>query len=310
MNLKKICSIALAATLMVGCSQTTTSSEVTKDRSGNEITIPEKVETIVSLSPSTTQVLIDMGLEDQIVAVDTNSKDFYGSDLNKKVKTVDMMNPDVEVIVDLDPDLVFTSGLSSLDGEDTFKAVRDADIAVADIPSSTSIQAIEEDLEFIGDCVHEEKKADALIDEMETKIDEVKEISKDIEDQKSVLFMMSIPSSEAPAIYTVGNETFIDEMITIVGAKNVTGDQTSWISITEEDAVNYNPDVILTNVNYVENPVADILAIGSWSNVQAVQSKSVYQIDANASSQPNHHIVDALIEMAQDIYPEEYKSLK
>ena len=54
----------------------------TKDRSGNDIKVPAEVKSIVSLAPSTTRVLIDLGLALKIVAVDTNSlqyKDYLPS---------------------------------------------------------------------------------------------------------------------------------------------------------------------------------------------------------------------------------------
>ena len=42
----------------------------------------------------------------------------------------------------------------------------------------------------------------------------------------------------------------------------------------------------------------------------AVAEGQAYYIDNAASSLPNHHIVDALIEMAKAVYPDEYASLE
>ena len=98
----------------------------TKDRSGNDIVLPTEINAIVSMSPATTRALIDMGYADKIVASDTNSQYSYGLELADEVLYMDMMSPDQEKIVELAPDIVFTSGMSSTDGNDAYANVRAA----------------------------------------------------------------------------------------------------------------------------------------------------------------------------------------
>ena len=59
----------------------------TKDLSGNDITVPESVTKIISMAPSITRLLIDLGLSDEIIAVDTNSEDYYGDELPANLPT-------------------------------------------------------------------------------------------------------------------------------------------------------------------------------------------------------------------------------
>lgn len=277
----------------------------TKDRSGNEIKVPAEVKSIVSLAPSTTRILIDLGLALKIVAVDTNSMS-YKEYLPSGVKTFDMMSPDNEAIAALKPDIVFTSGMSSVGGSSPFKSLIDAGICVADIPSSASIADIEEDIKFIGNCTGKGIEATALATAMNASFKLITTATKSISEdkQKTVLFMMSIPTSDAPTIYSFGKGTYLDEMLTMVGAKNACGSQSGWVSISVEDAVAMNPDVILTTVDYVEDPVKDIKALKGWENVKAVKNGEVYKVDANLSMQPNNHVVDAALEWLKDIYPD------
>ena len=265
----------------------------TKDRSGNDIKVPAEVKSIVSLAPSTTRVLIDLGLALKIVAVDTNSMS-YKDYLPSGVKTFDMMNPDNEAIAALKPDLVFTSGMSSVGGTSPFKPLVDAGICVADIPSSASIADIAEDIKFIGNCTGKGIEAAALATAMK---------------RKTVLFMMNIPTSDSPTIYSFGTGTYMDEMLTKIGAKNACASQKGWVSISIEDAVAMNPDVILTNVDYVEDPVKEIKALKGWENVKAVKNNEVYKVDPNLSMQPNNHVVDAALEWIKDIYPDIFTDL-
>ena len=280
----------------------------TKDRAGNDIVIPEKVEKIISMAPSTTRFLIDLGLGDKIIAIDTNSYAYLDS-LPKDVQQFDMMEPDNEALVALEPDIVFTSGMSNVGGDDAFQSVRDAGICVADIPSSTSFAEIAEDMKFIGSAVGKEAEAQKLIDEFNKKHAEVEALGKTVTEKKKILFMISLPSAEYPSIYTFGKGTFLDEMITDIGAENVTGDQESWISISEEEAIAMNPDVIVTNIDYVDDVVNVIKSAEGWGEVNAIKNDAVYYIDATSSNQPNNHTVDALIQMAKLVYPDVFAEL-
>lgn len=275
-----------------------------KDREGNAITLPESVNTIVSMAPATTQVLCDLGLADKIVAVDTQSP-LYAVGLAEGIPTFDMMSPDAEAIAALKPDLVFTSGLSAVGGDDPFAVTKQLGVCVANIPSSDSIQGVQADVQFIADCVGKSQEGRALVERMQDKIDQITAIGKTIDQPAGVLFEIAA----APQIYSFGSGVFLDEMITLIGAKNVMAGQTSWVSVSEEDAVAANPDVILTNVNYLDDAVAEIKARPGWENVAAVKDGRVFYIDNGASSLPNHHIVDALVQMAQAVYPEAYKEI-
>ena len=283
---------------------------VTKDRSGNDITLPAEVNTIISMAPSITRTLIDMGLADKIVASDTNSQASYGSELKDDVVYFDMMAPDQEQIVALNPDIVFTSGMSSKDGVDAFASVRDAGICVADIPSASSIEAIEEDLMFIGQCVGMEREMEVLVNLMESNIEEIKEISATIpeDEKKTVLFELFTPSADYPTIYSAGQGTYINEMLEICGLKNVAADQDGqWPALSEEFAIASDPQVILSADMYTPDAINVILGMKGWESVQAIKDGAVYMLDADKVNQPNQHVVDVMVEIARLIYPEYFE---
>lgn len=279
----------------------------TKDRSGNDIAVPEQVEKIVSMAPSTTQLLIDLGYADQIIACDTYSGFSYGDQLPADIPQFDMMSPDNEQIVALQPDIVFTTGMSYAGGEDVYAAVKAVDVCVADIPSSSSLAEIEEDIQFIGACIGAEDAAAEIVAEMEAHIAELKDIAADIpeEEKKTVLYELSTPTADYPQIYTCGAGTYIDEMITSIGAINVAGEEAyQWPALTEEAAVAANPDVIISGDTYTPDVINVILQTEGWETVTAIQDQAVYAIDGDAINRPNQHVVEAMYEMAKLIYPE------
>lgn len=300
---KRIISIILCMVLIfaVGCSSTETEKTVT-DREGNEVTIPTKIERIVSTAPSNTEVLVDLGVADKLVCVDNYSEGIEG--LNKDVEKMDFSAPDAEAIIGLEPDIIIASGYNkSGSGDDPFKAVSDAGISVVYIPSSNSINGIYKDIEFLASIVNAEDEGQKIISNMKKEISEIAEKGKTIKDKKTVYFEIG----PAPTLYSIGKDTFVNEMISLIGAENIFKDEESWISPTEESVLDANPDVILTNVNYVDDPVSEIIGRKGWDSITAVKNKDVYFIDANSSSRPTPNIIKALKEMAKAIYPGVYE---
>ena len=105
-------------------------------------------------------------------------------------------------------------------------------------------------------------------------------------------------------MYSFGSGVFLNEMIELIGAENVLADQKGWLPVEAETIVAADPDVILTNVNYIDDPVAEIRGRSGWEGMSAVQNEQVFYIDNMASSLSNQNIVKALDQMAKAVYPE------
>ena len=63
------------------------------DRSGNPIRLPAQVDAVISMAPSITQTLLDLGMEEKLIAVDTYSAMYFGLEA---LPAFDMMEPDTE----------------------------------------------------------------------------------------------------------------------------------------------------------------------------------------------------------------------
>lgn len=319
-NMKRMIALLLACVMMcsiVACGAGETSSHTeastqtevekvvkpTKDRSGEDISVPENVERIVTLAPSITETLMNLGCTDKIVAVDTNTKSYEYEGLSQDLPAFDMMAPDNEQLAALNPDVVFISGMTATSGKDLYADLKDMGICVISIPSSYSIQGIKDDITFIASCVDEVEEGKQIVDTMTKQVDEIAEIGKTITDKKKVYFEIAA----APNAYSFGTNTFLNEMIELIGAENILADQEGWLSVETESVVSKNPDVILTSVNYLDDAVGEILSRKGWEAVNAIKDKQVYYIDNRASSLPNENIIKALKEMAVAIYPDVYE---
>ncbi|MBQ1681372.1 MAG: ABC transporter substrate-binding protein [Agathobacter sp.] len=331
---KKLLSMIMAAvmisTFVAGCGKNTTSDKdtsavsteasqtvetqalPTQDRAGNDIVLPSEVNAIVSMAPSITRTLIDLGLSDKIVACDTNSAASYGTELTADIPQFDMMTPDQEQIIALKADLVLTSGMSAAHGDDVFASVKESGVCVCDFPSSASLAEIQEDIKFIGTITGLSDKANAIVEQMQASMDELAKIAATIpeEEKKTVLFELFTPSADTPTIYTCGANTYITEMIGLIGATNVAEKEADqWPALTEEAAVAMNPDVILTADMYTPDVINVLLKMSGWENVTAIKNSAVYQLNSDEVNQPNHHVISAMIAMAKAIYPDYYKDV-
>lgn len=306
MKLTKILSLALALVLALGClcgcgAEPTSSPDVTPapdsvpEADEGE---PAKTYKLVSTAADITEILDGLGHGSDIVLADVYSAG--AGSVNSEVCTMDYLNPDVEAIIALSPDCVFVSG-SSTDGTvDPYSALTEAGVKVVYIPTAASIQGIKDNIAAIADEVGASDKAS----ELNASIDEAVEAAKKRAEGKepvSVYFEIGA----APWLYTFGNGTFLDEIITVCGGRNIYSAEQGWISNTEETVIAANPEVIITNVMYDGYDYNEILSRPGWEAIAAVKNSRVVSVDANATSRGSQNIVKGIEAISKAIIPDE-----
>ncbi len=274
----------------------------TTDPSGAAITIPDQVDSVVALAPSICETLAALGLEEKIVGYDLQSVGLAG--LPENVPTFDTVNPDVEQLTALAPDMLLVSSLSLYDQEAPYQPLIAAGVCVICVPTSESIENVRSDIRFLAAALRVPEEGERVVKEMDAELDRISATVSDIpeEERKSVYFEIS----PAPYLYSCGSDTYLHEMIELAGGRNVLADQSGWLPVEGETVVAADPDVIFTNVNYMDAPVEEILGREGWAGMSSVTDKNVYYIDNMASSLPNQNIVKAVEQMAQALYPERF----
>lgn len=270
------------------------------DPSGVEIAVPNEINTIAVLAPSLAEMVTALGEGDKIVACDTTSAGLAG--LPEDALVLDLVSPDMESLVALKPDVLLVTNMSLYDQEAPYQPLIDLGVCVACVPTSDSIADIQSDITFVAGLLGRQEEGEKLIDDMQAQIDELAAIGKTITEKKSVYFEISA----APYLYSFGSGVFLNELVELIGAENILAGESGWLSVTEETVVAAQPDVILTNVNYIEDPVGEILSRPGWGEVPAVKNGEVYYIDNMASSLPDQNVVTAMRQMAKAVYPDYY----
>ncbi|MCL2066907.1 MAG: helical backbone metal receptor [Treponema sp.] len=284
--------------LLTGCAENKGREIV--DRSGRTVTINNSINRIVSTAPSNTEIIADLGMAHKLVAIDRHSANVSG--IPAGLVMLDFFYPDAEVILNLSPDIIIASGHNPTgSGEDPFSLLREAGIPVVYISMSRSITDIYRDIAFIADLLQVQKEGEELVETMKAQIAEITNRLAHNE-KRTVYFEISA----APDMITFGKDSFIDDMISVIGADNIFGNDNWLVNPGAESIIERNPDVILTSVNYIDDPIGEIKSRPGFNHINAVINNRIYQIDNDSSSRPSSRIVLALRQMAQAVYWELY----
>lgn len=253
------------------------------------------------MAPACTQTILALGLGERLVAVDSWSDTVSG--VPTGAVRFDMMKPDAERLAELEPDLVLVSAITKEGtSKDPFKPLSDAGVNVVYLPTAASLADIRSDIARVAALVGKADEGKRLVKSMDDEIARIEGIASSIpaSERRTVIFEISA----APYIYSTGRGTYLDELITAAGAKNALSTEAGWIAVNAETIVASDPDAILTNTSYLDDPVAEILARPGWEGMKAVRERRVFYIDNDSSSQPGPDVAKALGEIAKAVYPE------
>ena len=157
-------------------------------------------------------------------------------------------------------------------------------------------------IETIGKATGKTVEAEKIITDMKAKVEDVLAKTDTIETKKTVF----VETSPAPEIYTPGKNTFMDQMLEMIGAENSAADQEGWFMMDPEEIVNRNPDVIIVLYDYIPTAVADVYARPGFDTITAIKEKAVIQVDENITSRTGPRLAEGLEEIAKAIYPEAF----
>lgn len=294
MKLFRIVYLLFAAIIVLSGCQSNTDNEKNEAKQESKEKVDYK--RIISLIPSNTEILYELGLGDKVVGVST--VDDYPKDVKDK-KQFDAFKLDTEALMKAKPDLILAHESNKSTQEKDLKKLTDAGVKVVYIDDANSINEMYQTFKQVGKVTGKEKEANKLVDKVKNDIEKVK---KDIpEDKQGKQVFMEISSQ--PDIYTSGKNTFYDDMLTSIKAKNVFHDEEGWIKTDKESILKRNPDVMITTSGQSEEEYKKLNNNrDGFDQVNAVKNDSVYALNADKISRPGPRLAEGLEELADKIY--------
>jgi len=263
-----------------------------------EVVILQKPQRIVSLAPSTTEILFAIGAGDRVVGVDDYSN--YPQDAVFVAKVGSFATINIERVVDLEPDLVvaaYGNGIESIN------ALSNLGVTVVGL-NPDGLDEILDSINLLGAITGCEENATRLTDEMRMRIDAVKDMAANKKgDKPQVLYVIW-----HDPLWTAGGGTFEDEMISIAGGENIASELSSYSMISLESVIDGNPEVIITTSGGGMGVAGSDLAYkyittdSRFAGTSAVKEGRVYVIDADIATRPGPRIVEALEEIFECIH--------
>jgi iron complex transport system substrate-binding protein len=256
------------------------------------VTLAEPAGKIISLAPSSTEILFALGLGDKVVGVTEFCN--YPVEAQSITKVGGFGDPNLELIISLEPDLVLAASLH----QTTVEALEELGIAVLAL-NPADIEGIYDNIALLGKAAAKEAAAQSLINDMKARIQAVTEKTSAIsESERSVVYY----EVWYPGPMTVGGDTFIHAIISLAGGKNIAADLTGWPTLQEEELLARNPQIILHGHFEADNSV--FAARDGWNVVSAVAQGNIFHVDQDIMNRTGPRVVDAIEILAKLFYPE------
>ena len=295
---------ALLCFAVPACSQNTSPLSSTSpayrevtDETGRTVRIPQPVNRIVSLAPSLTETVYALGLQDHLVG-DTDYCD-YPPDAQKKTKVGGAINPSLEQIAALHPDLVLVTKsfnrletVHSLDGLGISSYATDPH-TVDGIISSTK---------KLADLLGAPEAGVTVAADMQRRLSDLQQRLAALPPKRVLFNVWTQP------LISVGKHTFIADALRLAGAVSIVDSDQDWPQVSLEEVAKLQPDFLVFAAAHSETTPADVEVLATlpgWRIVDAV-NKRHYAVISEAVNRPAPRIVAAIEDLARQLHPEAF----
>jgi iron complex transport system substrate-binding protein len=276
------------------------------DDTGKTVTLERRPERIISLTSFTDDILVDLVDHRRLIGLTNFSEDPALSNVVDKITDIpNRLTANVEVILSLRPDLVFMANWSEAD---KLAQLRDANVPVFLIATGLSVAAIQKKIRTVGLLVDAVKQAEAMIEQMDRRLAEVRRVVSSIPEEQRLTVMDYATWGSAQ-----GTGSSWDEVIRRAGLINAVGDFSAddWgqVPLSKEKILELDPDLlILPGWVYGDPGGADtfykqILEDPALQGLSAVREGRVYQMPEGLKAATSQYIVDAVEHLARLAYP-------
>lgn len=272
------------------------SIEVT-DETGRPVRIPRPVRRIVSLAPSVTETLFALGLGDAVVG-DTDFCD-YPAEAKRKPHVGGPINPSVEAIAALHPDVVIAS--REINRMDSVHSLDQIGIPVY----ATDPHTVEEVLtstERLADLFGAADAGRALVARLRDRLGELDRRLAGLPPKNVLMIVWLDP------LISVGRNDFLNDALRRAGAHSVINSAQAWPTIDLEEVVRAQPDyLILSNDNepQVRRELDELQKRPAWRRLEAVRNRRIIVL-SEAISRPSPRLIDGIEQLARVLYPSKF----
>ena len=206
------------------------------DDYGREVKVPSSPTRIVSVSHSVTEIMFALGAGDLLVG----RTDFctYPPEVEKIPSIGGITNMNIEQILSLQPELVLSSSMVQ---QKNVQQLEKMGVPFVSIIEKQQFDGLFGNIDKIGQLVDRKEAADSLNRLLHKQLDKVLDSLGEIVNPKTAYYVVGFG---AGGNYTAGGNTFINDIITMAGGKNIASDVDGW-SYSLETLMQKDPEFII-----------------------------------------------------------------
>ena len=255
---------------------------------------------IVSMAPNITEILFALGLGVRVAGV-TRFCD-YPPEAARLPRIGGLVDPNVEIVRSLDPDLVIAFRGNPLRLVDR---IRKLDLPVFVLDIGRSLDDLPVMIKKIGRVTATEARAEALAAGLSARLTAVDTALKGASGRPKVFVLLY-----GQGLWTCGGQSYVDDLIARAGGVNVASAlPKKWVLYKRERIIKDDPDIIimLARSGADFRAGSDRLAnMTGMDGVKAVKAGRIYELDENAASRFGPRLIEALERMAALLHPDCY----
>ncbi|NLU83183.1 ABC transporter substrate-binding protein [Rhodococcus sp. HNM0569] len=250
------------------------------------ITIDAQPASIVSLSPSATEMLYAVGAGDQVVAVDDQSN--YPEGVPST--SLSGYTPNVEAVLGYEPDLVVASD----DAGDLVAGLARAKVPTLLLPAAATLDDVYTQIERVGAVTGHVADAAGVVASMRSDIDAV---------------VAGLPPRAQPLTYyqelddtyfSIADTTFIGGVYAMLGLRSIAPGPDAYPQLSAESILAANPDLIFLADQECCGVTPEVVAARpGWNELTAVRDGNVHPLDADVASRWGPRVVDLVRQVGQ-----------
>lgn len=232
------------------------------DQTGREIEVRDNPQRIVSVVPSQTELLADLGLNDEVAGI-TKFCVHPEAWFRSKTRVGGTKQLNIDKIRELKPDLIIANKEEN-EKEQIEELAKEFPVWISDI--QTIPQALQM-IQVIGQLVNRTQQANEMVEQM---VQSFNNMQRAAQPKRVAYFIWYKPWM------SVGSDTFISNMIQTIGWQNVLADKTRYPEMTLEELVAYNPELVLLSSEpypFKEKHIAEIKEVLPHAEVKLVDGE-------------------------------------
>ena len=266
------------------------------DEASRQVRISGKIERVISLAPNLTEIIYAVGAGDRLVGNTTYCD--YPAEAKSVQKVGDTLQPNIERILALRPNLIFISTSSQLEAFTQQLNAHGIPVYVSD---PHDLEGVFRSIHNLGLLLDRQQQAEELLNQLRNR---TAGVEKAVSYHKSVRVFYQL---SAEPLYTAGRDAFVTDLIKRAGGLSVTADvPEAWPRFSEESAVAARPEAIILPTGGSMGAANSDVAAGLKKAPAVLQGK-VIKIDGDLLVRPGPRAVDGLEKLAQALHPDAFQ---